>query len=125
MLDVAFSELALIVVAAFLILGPKEFPTVIRALSRFMRQCREVIDECKSQLDGLADDAGMTEAKAALKGETKRIKDQFGQWQDTYDLSDILIEQEADTAADLPHAEPAPASKKLPIHAQNDEDKPS
>lgn len=91
MLDVSFTELALIVVVAFLILGPKELPTVIRALSRFMRQCREVIDECKRQLDGLADDAGMD----AVKSETKYIKDQFGQWRETYDITDIMAERRA------------------------------
>lgn len=109
MLDVSFTELALIVVVAFLVLGPKELPTVIRALSRFMRQCREVIDECRKQLDGLADDTGVNEATGALKNETKYIKDQFGQWRETYDISDIMAEHRAkEEAPDAPAGEPKP-----------------
>lgn len=89
MLDIGFSEIALIVVVAFLVLGPKEFPTVIRALSRFFRQLREVVDECKAQLDDLANDTG-------LKDSVRYIKDESGQWRETYDISDILAEQKAD-----------------------------
>ncbi len=89
MLDVSFGELSLVVVVAFLILGPKELPTVIRAISRFMRQCREVIDECKAQLDGLAEESGIKNAKTY-------IKDESGQWRETYDISDIIAEREAD-----------------------------
>lgn len=106
MLDVAFTELALIAVVAFLILGPKEMPKVIRAVSGFLRQCRDVIDECKQQLDTMADESGINEARKSLTHESGKIKDQFGNWQDTYDLSDIIAEQEADALPSLQASEP-------------------
>lgn len=104
MLDVSFTELALIVVVAFLVLGPKELPNVIRALSRFLRQCRELIDECKAQLDSLADEAGATE----VKNDAKYIKDQFGNWQETYDLSDIITRPEQEGHAGIMQDTPKP-----------------
>lgn len=109
MLDVSFTELALIVVIAFLVLGPKELPNVIRALSKFMRQCREVIDECRAQLDGLADEAGVKDLKDSVKGEAKFIKDQYGEWRETYDISDIMAERRAkEEAPKSEEGEPKP-----------------
>lgn len=102
MLDVSFTELALIVVVAFLILGPKELPVVIKALSNFLRQCREVVDECKAQLESLSDDSCVKDVRDAIKGETKYIQDQFGNWQETYDLSDILAAKRQDAALPAP-----------------------
>jgi sec-independent protein translocase protein TatB len=116
MLDVSFSELALIIVVAFLILGPKELPVVIRAVSRFMRQCREIIDECKAQLDVLAEESGVDEVKTTLNAHKRYIQDQAGAWQETYDISDILPEKEADemAAAEIV-SENAPETSPNPI----------
>ncbi len=105
MLGLSFTEIALILVVAFLILGPKELPNVIRALSQFMRQCREVIDECKAQLDGLADDSGIKELKSSFEKEKTYIRDQYGNLQETYDLSDIYAEQEQDKDHELAFVE--------------------
>jgi len=91
MLNFSFSEMALIVVVSFLLFGPKELPGIIRGLSKFMRQCRDVIDECKAQLDGLGEETGLNE----LKAEKKYIRDQFGEMREVYDISDILAERKA------------------------------
>lgn len=85
-----FSELALIVVVSFFVLGPKEIPNVIRALSKFLRQCRDVIDECKAQMDAMAEEGGMKDMTTQLEAEKKYIRDQFGEMQEVYDINDFL-----------------------------------
>ena len=103
MLDVGFSELALIVVVTLIVLGPKEIPNVIRGLSRFLRQCREIIDECKAQLDGLAEESGIDETRKAITAEKKYIRDEFGELREIYDISDINAQRAAN---DTPKNEP-------------------
>lgn len=95
MLDIAFTELLLILGVAFLILGPKELPQVIRALSKFMRECREVIDECKSQLEGMAEDSGAKEVVQSLEAEKRYITDQFGELREVYDVRDVVAQGKA------------------------------
>lgn len=99
--NIGFSELALILFVAFLVLGPKELPNVIRFLSRFMRQCREAIDECRAHLDGLGEESGLKE----LEGEKRFIRDQMGELREIYDVGETIRERKARDAAALPKPE--------------------
>lgn len=107
MFDIGFSELLLIVVAGLVFVGPKELPPIIRAVSRGLKQCREMVDECKVQLDEMMAESGvkdaLSNAKADLAMEKKYITDQYGQLRETYDISDILMERKAATT---PESEP-------------------
>jgi sec-independent protein translocase protein TatB len=95
MLDVSFTELALIAVVGFLILGPKEMPQLIRALATFLRQCREAIDECKAQLDAMAEESGAKEVIDTLETEKRYITDQFGDLREVYDVRDVVAQGQA------------------------------
>ena len=86
MLNVGFSELLLVVVAAILLIRPKDYPTVIRAIAKVVRQFRELIDGVKNQVDGVLNDSGLNE----FKTQARTIIDMDGKEQMAYDVSDIL-----------------------------------
>lgn len=122
MFDIGFSELLLIVVAGLVFVGPKELPTIIRAVSRGLKQCREIIDECKAQLDEMMVESGvkdaLAEAKTDLVMEKKYITDQYGQLRETYDISDILMERKTAATAESelePTPEPEHSISATPI----------
>lgn len=85
MLNVGFSELLLIVVAAILFIGPKDYPAVIRFVAKTIREFRAFIHGMKSQMDGVMRDAGIDEFKA----QTRTIIDLDGKPQIAYDVSDL------------------------------------
>lgn len=86
MLNIGFSELLLVVVAALLLIRPKDYPTVIRALAKIVREVRELIDGVRRQVDGVMNDSGINE----LKTQTRTIIDLEGREQIAYDVADIL-----------------------------------
>lgn len=86
MLNIGFSELLLIVVAALLIIRPKDYPTVIRAIAKVVRQFRELVDGVRGQVDDVLKDSGLHEFKA----KTRTIIDLEGREQIAYDVNDII-----------------------------------
>ena len=85
MLNIGFSELLLIVVAALLIIRPRDYPTVIRALAKVVRQFRELVDGVRGQVDGVLKDSGIHEFQA----KTRTIIDLEGREQIAYDVNEI------------------------------------
>lgn len=49
MFNIGFSELILILLVAFVIVGPKDLPKVARALGRGVRNVKRWIDEFKEE----------------------------------------------------------------------------
>lgn len=86
MLNVGFSELLLVVVAALLLIRPKDYPAVIRSIAKVIRQLRELVDGVKGQVDGVLKDSGIHEFKA----QTRTIIDLEGKEQVAYDVNEIL-----------------------------------
>ena len=58
MFNIGFSELILILLVAFIIVGPKDLPKVARALGRFVRWLRDMFNDFKEEmgLDDTIDD---------------------------------------------------------------------
>lgn len=86
MLNVGFSELLLVVVAALLLIRPKDYPVVIKAIAKVIREIRELVDGVRTQVDGVLKDSGIHEFKA----QTRTIIDLEGKQQVAYDVNDIL-----------------------------------
>lgn len=84
MLNIGFSELALIVVSALLFIGPKDFPVVIRHIGRALRELRRMSESVRAQIDGVMEDSGLGERK-----KPRTIIDLEGREQVAYDLSDL------------------------------------
>lgn len=90
MLNIGFTELLLILVAAVLLIRPKDYPTVIKTIARFVRQLRDLVDSVRAQVDGVMEDTGIKERK-----KRPTITDLEGQEQETYELGDLLPKDKA------------------------------
>lgn len=49
MFDIGFSEILIIAVVAILVVGPKEFPALVRGIGRWMGKARAVAGEVRSE----------------------------------------------------------------------------
>lgn len=60
MFNIGFAELLLILLIAFVVVGPKDLPKVARALGRFVKYIRNMIEEVKRE-------SGLDEVESELK----------------------------------------------------------
>lgn len=93
MFDLSFVEILFIAVLAVLIIGPKEFPIVLRQISKGIAHFKSLSHDIRSGISELADEAGITEVKHELEKETKYIIDQNGEYQEVYDISEFLDDE--------------------------------
>lgn len=66
MFNVGFSELLLILLVAFVIVGPKDLPKVARSMARGIRQLRQLFAEFKEE-------SGLEETLQELKQEVEGV----------------------------------------------------
>lgn len=66
MFNIGFSELLLILLVAFVIVGPKELPKVARSVARWIRRAREM-------LAGLQEESGLDETIQELRQEAEGL----------------------------------------------------
>lgn len=92
MFGLSLAELMVIGVVALVVIGPKELPTVVRALARTLGQFRNVAGEFRKQLDELTREAELDALKSELTA-MPTIIDLEGKEQPTFD---IKAELEAD-----------------------------
>lgn len=81
MFELAWSEIALILILAFLLIGPKDFPILIKSLIRYINKAKSMQKEFKATMDEIIAEANI-----------KEITDMDGNKQQTYDLTDFLPE---------------------------------
>lgn len=107
MLDVSLGELAIIMVVALIVIGPKELPTVIRHITDWLRQLRSFSQQITSQLSSLDQSGEILKLKEELQEQARFIRDAEGKIYLTYDISDLMP--------------PAPASLPSEEHAAPDD----
>ena len=66
MFNIGFAELLLILLIAFVVVGPKDLPKIARALGRFVKYVRNIIEEVKRE-------SGLDEVEKELKTMEKKI----------------------------------------------------
>ena len=66
MFNIGFAELILILLIAFVVVGPKDLPKVARALGRFVRYVRKMIEEVKRE-------SGLDEVENEIKTMERKI----------------------------------------------------
>lgn len=86
MFNIGFSELLLILLIAFVIVGPKDLPKVARWLGRAVKRLRRMRAELKSEigLDELEKEA------AEVKRETQQIRQELDVTGEMKDAADTL-----------------------------------
>jgi len=69
MFDIGWPELALVVLLAILVIGPKELPLVLRTLGRWAGKARALARDFRSSLDEIAKEAELDEFRRMASGD--------------------------------------------------------
>lgn len=111
MFGLSLAETAVIIVVAIVVIGPKELPTVIRAVIRTVGQLRSLGSEFRRNFDELARETELQELHKDLRDQLDKelvdmptIIDMEGNEQRTYDISGEL-------KADTEKRRPKPGQK--------------
>ena len=67
MFDIGWSEMAIIVVVALVVIGPKELPSALRTITQWVRQARRMASEFQSGIDQIVREAELDEARKAIE----------------------------------------------------------
>jgi sec-independent protein translocase protein TatB len=67
MFDIGWSEIAIIVVVALVVLGPKELPNALRMATQWMRYARKMASEFQSGIDQIVREAELDDARKAVQ----------------------------------------------------------
>jgi sec-independent protein translocase protein TatB len=131
MFDLSWSHIAILVVVALLVLGPKELPNAIRTGAQLLRTGRKLAGEFRSGMDDLLREAELEETRQAItkamsEGVEKTLTenvDPTGELKDSVSINPLLesaSEQTASAASDtspkmIEHdPPPAPAHSIVP-----------
>ncbi len=71
MLDIGWPELFLIAVVTIVVVGPKELPRVVRAVTGLIRKARGLADEFRGTLDDMAREADLEDIKKEVERAAK------------------------------------------------------
>lgn len=111
MFDIGWSEMLIIGVVTLVVLGPKELPHALKAVSHWMRAARKLGAEFQSGVNEIVRDAELEDAKRELqKISSHAISDNIEKAIDpSGDLKKAINEPVTETKAAL--SEPEPESK--------------
>lgn len=90
MFELSFAELLVIGVVALLVLGPDELPNALRAVMRFFKSLRRLVEEVQVGVTSLAEEPEVKEFTHAIKAERRYIIDEAGNHQEVFDISDLM-----------------------------------
>lgn len=100
--NIGMTEILLLLVIAFVVVGPKDLPKVARALGRFVRYVRQMIEEIKRE-------TGFDEVAEELRGVEREIKQDLK----SADIRKDLKDAEREINKGLKSAEQAVNAKGL------------
>ena len=118
MFDIGWQELVVIAVVALVVIGPKDMPVAIRAVSRWVGKARSLAREFQQGLDEVVREAELQDVKKTIEevktfdvqGEIAKTIDPTGEVAKTLDMGDIE-KNIADTTRALTH-DPVAAPNK-------------
>ena len=123
MFDFAWTEIGLIGVVALVLIGPKDMPVAIKAVTGAIKKARRMASEFQSHVDEMVRDTELAEVRQQIneirnfdiRGEIERAVDEDGSLRKAFEdplitpppepVSEIAVEP---TAAPEPQAEPEP-----------------
>ena len=78
MLDIGWSEMAMIALLALIVIGPKDLPTVMRTIGQYTRKARMMARDFQSSLDDMMHETELDEARKTVeKARTYNPKDEI------------------------------------------------
>ncbi len=67
MLDIGWSEMAMIALLALIVIGPKDLPKVMRSIGQWTRKARNVASDFQSSLDDMVRESELDEARKTVE----------------------------------------------------------
>ncbi len=71
MLDIGWSEMAMIALIALIVIGPKDLPRVMRTAGQWMRKARTAARDFQSSLEDMIEDEEIREAKDSIERQAR------------------------------------------------------
>jgi len=114
MFDFAWSEIAIIAAVALVVIGPKDLPVALRAVSGFIKKARRMAGEFQTHVDEMMREADLKDVKDSLneirnfdfRGTVEKAIDPDHTLRDTFSTNPL--ETTASTAGELTASEPVP-----------------
>jgi sec-independent protein translocase protein TatB len=116
--DIGWSEMAIILVVALVVVGPKDLPRLARTLGQWMAKGRSMAREFQRHIDDMAREAELQDLKesvqkispAGIRDQISKAVDPDGTLGKSLDTRDINKSFNAPPKPATPPAEPAPAA---------------
>jgi sec-independent protein translocase protein TatB len=114
MFDFAWSEIALIAAVALVVIGPKDLPVALRAISGFVKKARRMAGEFQTHVDEMMRDADLKDVKDSLnqirnfdfRGTVEKTIDPDHSLRDTF--SGNPLEPSTTASGEIVASEPVP-----------------
>lgn len=127
MLDIGWTEIAVIVVVALIVIGPKDLPVALRTVAAWIRKARMLTREFQGHIDEMIREADLEDVRkkaVELKNlnvakQVENTIDPTGSLRTAFEVDPTKPSEPAPTAVAAPVAEPAPtaAAASAPIPA--------
>jgi sec-independent protein translocase protein TatB len=108
MLDIGWSEMAVILMVALIVIGPKDLPRVARTVGKWTGKARAMAREFQRSLDDMAREAELQDIKAEMDKLSRT---------DVRHRIEETIDPEGELRRDLGASAAKPARKKKPAEA--------
>jgi sec-independent protein translocase protein TatB len=118
MIDFSWSEIAVVILVAVMVLGPKELPKAMRTMAQFMRKARKMAGEFQGHINEIVRESELDEVKNAVTrvtttnvgSEVEKLIDPSGEFKRELDETISSTRNEIESAARLD----SPAATTLP-----------
>ena len=104
MFDIAWSEMAVIIVVALIVIGPKDVPVVLKTIKEWRSKLQLFREEMTSVANGIMKEAEIQHMRQELQNEAlqinnriRQIVDLEGNLRDAYDIADIRLDIKQDS----------------------------
>lgn len=100
MFDIGWSEMMFMVVLAIVVVGPKELPTLMRTVGRWVAKAKQMSREFQHNLEIVADEAQLKDIQKELSADIKAVKSMGAEVAETKPASEKSAETVTDTSPD-------------------------
>src|SRR5689334_21509495 len=107
MFDISWGKLVIIGVVAFIVIRPKELPTVLRTVGQWMGKIRRMAAEFQGQFNEAMREAEMADLKKQFDDTTAAVKSTFDTTDIKNELEKMIQEPTATSTPATPPSDPA------------------
>lgn len=116
MLDLAWTEIALILVVALIVIGPKDLPHAIRGVAEFIRKARRMAGEFQVHVDEMMRETKLDEVKRQIDEVRHGAYEMKRQFEEEIDKDRDIAKSFSDPFAE-PVTPPPPSPAATPASA--------